>query len=168
MAEVFVSLDISGNFQEGKGTTGVCIKKDERLELSELKAADYNSAEEYWDAHISLIQQYFPDRLIIEGYRLYHHRGQSASAQANSVMETSQLLGVLRTAAHSLEIPVTIQYAADIKKRWSERVLTHLGYLEQKGKRYYFNGKPTSAHMRDALKHMLHFLLKVERDALKS
>lgn len=163
MEKVLMSLDISGNFHEGKGTTGVCIRKGEDLELSEIKASQYDSAEDYWDAHISLIQQMFPDQLIIEGYRLYHHQGQSAQSQANSVMETSQLLGVLRAAAHSLEIPVTIQYASEIKKRWSERVLVHLEYLEQKGKRYYFKGKPTSTHMRDALKHMLHFLLKEER-----
>ena len=158
-----MSLDISGNFHEGKGTTGVCIRKGEELVLGEIKASDYASAEEYWDAHITLIQHQFPDHLIIEGYRLYHHQGQSAQSQANSVMETSQLLGVLRTTAHTLEIPVTIQYASEIKKRWSERVLVHLEYLEQKGKRYYFKGKPTSAHMRDALKHMLHFLLKEEK-----
>lgn len=158
-----ISLDISGNFHEGKGTTGVAIERDGGIDLYEMSAKEYDSAEEYWDAHVELIQKHFPDNLIVEGYRLYHHKGQSASAQAKSILETPQLLGVIRITAYQLNIPLTIQYAADVKTRWNEDLLARKGYLEKKSNRYYFKGQLTSTHKRDALKHLLHFNLKESR-----
>jgi hypothetical protein len=155
-----ISLDISGNFHEGKGTTGVAIEVDDFINLSEISSKDYQSAEEYWDAHVELIQWLFPDQIIVEGYRLYHHKGQSASAQAKSILETPQLLGVVRITAYQFHIPLEIQYAAEVKTRWNEDLLVRKGYLEKKGNKYYYKGEITSPHKRDALKHLLHFNLK--------
>lgn len=155
-----LSLDISGNFHEGKGTTGVCklygVKTD-NIYLGEIKAEDYRTQVQYWRAHETLIHSIKPDYLVVEGYKLYNHKGKSASMQSNSNLETPQLLGAIKMMAHRMGIPLTIQYASDIKTRWSEDVLVRLGYLEKKGKYYYHNGKLTSTHKRDALKHALHF-----------
>lgn len=155
-----ISLDISGNFHEGKGTTGVAIERDGEIDLYEISAKEYEAAEEYWDAHVELIQKHFPEQLIVEGYRLYHHKGQDAKAQAKSILETPQLLGVVRITAYQLNIPLTVQYAADVKTRWNEELLVRKGYLEKKGNKYYYKNEVTSPHKRDALKHLLHFNLK--------
>jgi hypothetical protein len=155
-----LALDISGNFHEGKGTTGICRlygSSKDNIYLSELKAEDFDSQVEYWATHQELIERILPDYLVVEGYKLYNHKGKSASMQANSNLETPQLLGAIKLVAYRMDIPITIQYASDVKTRWSEDVLTRLGYLEQKGNRYYFDGKLTSTHKRDALKHALHF-----------
>jgi hypothetical protein len=152
-----LTLDISGNFKEGKGTTGIAINDWGTIRLDDIKAKDFETAEAYWAAHEDYIQREFPDHIVMEGYRLYNHKGMKASSQANSDLETPQLLGFLKMVCYRMEIPYTIQYAADIKTRWSEEVLVHLGILEKKGNKHYFNGKSTVSHHRDALKHALHW-----------
>jgi hypothetical protein len=153
-----VAFDPSGNFKEGKGTTGVCISIDgKQTELREIKASDYESDDAYWDAHVQLLQQEFPDHVTIEGYKLYNHKGKEAKMQANSELETPQLIGILKHWCYSLDIPYNVQFASEVKTRWSEDVLVRLGILEQKGNRYYWNGELTNAHKRDSLKHSNHF-----------
>jgi hypothetical protein len=157
-----LALDVAGNFKEGKGTTGMCVMRDgEPMYLADIHAGDFNSAEEYWAAHEDLIQELWPDHIVMEGYRLYNHKGMSAKTQANSDLETSQLLGFLKMVCYRMNIPYTIQYASDVKTRWSEDVLVRLGYLthELKGGKnyYYFNGKLAISHHRDSLKHALHW-----------
>jgi hypothetical protein len=156
-----LAFDPSGNFHEGKGTTGMAIEdKDGIIFLGEIKASNYESAEDYWMEHINLIHDNYIDHLVVEGYRLYDHKGQKASAQANSILETPQLIGALRVSARIEEVPLIIQYASEVKTRWSEDILVRKGYLEKQGNRYYYAGHPTSQHQRDALKHLLHFKLK--------
>jgi hypothetical protein len=153
-----IAFDPSGNFKEGQGTTGVCISVDgKQTELREIKAEDYDSADQYWMAHVILIQQEFPDHITIEGYKLYNHKGQTANLQANSELETPQLIGVLKHWCYSLDIPYNIQFASEVKTRWSEDVLFKSGILTKKGPFYYWNGQKTSTHKRDALKHSCHF-----------
>lgn len=154
-----LSFDPSGNYgKEGMGTTGYAFMKDGIPEyLGEIKASNYESEVEYWAAHDDLILENLPDTIVCEGYRLYNHKGKSASMQANSELQTSQLIGAIKLVAYRMNIPIEIQYASEIKTRWSEDVLVRLGILEQKGNRYYFNGELTSTHKRDALKHALHY-----------
>lgn len=154
-----IAMDISGNFgREGTGTTGICVMVDgEPIELTHISANDYETEVEYWSAHETYIQQEKPNHLIMEGYRLYNHKGKEAKMQANSDLQTPQLLGVLKVVAHRLGIPVTVQYASQVKSRWQETILVHLGHLEVKGGKHYFKGKRTVTHHRDALKHALHW-----------
>lgn len=154
-----LAMDISGNFKEGKGTTGLCLMEDGEVlnGLGQISAENFETTEKYWAAHEDYIQSIWPDHVIMEGYKLYNHRGMSAKTQANSDLETPQLLGYLKMVCYRMDIPYTIQYASDVKTRWSEDVLVRLGILEQKGNKYYFNGKLTVTHHRDALKHALHF-----------
>lgn len=161
----YLVFDPSGNFKEGKGTSGVAIFKDgEPAEIFEIKADNFDSADAYWDAHVTEIATRLPDQVIMEGYRLYNHKGMKASTQANSDLETPQLLGVLKHTCFSMVIPYRIQYAADVKTRWSDKVLVNLGILEERNGRYYFKGKMTNAHMRDALRHGLHYGRYGKRD----
>jgi hypothetical protein len=153
-----IAIDPSGNFKEGQGTTGICISIDgEAKELKEIKASDYRTVDQYWMAHVTLLQREFPDHVTIEGYKLYNHKGKSASMQANSELETPQLIGILKHWCYSLDIPYNVQFASEVKTRWSEDVLVRLGILEQKGNRYYWNGELTNTHKRDSLKHSNHF-----------
>lgn len=125
--------------------------------LDDLQAGDFENVHQYWGAHEDYIKQECPDHIVIEGYKLYNHKGMSAKTQANSDLETPQLLGFLKMVCYRMNIPYTIQYASDVKTRWSEEVLVRLGILEKKGTKHYFNGKSTVTHHRDALKHALHY-----------
>jgi hypothetical protein len=157
-----IALDPSGNFKEGKGTTGICIMEDGVVtRLDDVDAKNFETALDYWDYIITVLIIEKPDHVVFEGYRLYNHKGMAAKTQANSDLETPQLIGVLKYHCYTNQIPYTVQYAADVKTRWSEDVLVRLGILELKGsdrkKLYYFNDKATVTHHRDALKHALHY-----------
>lgn len=154
-----LSLDISGNHgREGMGTTGIALLQDGNpVSLSEKQAKFYASEVEYWASHEDLIMGYWPDHVVVEGYKLYNHKGMAAKTQANSDLQTPQLLGVIKLVCFRLGIPLTVQYASEVKTRWSEDVLVRLGILEERKGRYYWNGELTSSHKRDALKHGLHF-----------
>jgi hypothetical protein len=82
----------------------------------------------------------------------------AASTQANSILETPQLIGILKLTAHSLKIPNQIYFAKDVKTRWSDDVLVNKGLLVPQGDRLLFNGRPTVTHERDALRHLMHFI----------
>lgn len=153
-----IAIDPSGNFKEGKGTSGICISIDgEQKELKEIKAEEFETADQYWMAHVVMLQQEFPDHVTIEGYRLYNHKGKEAKMQANSELETPQLIGVLKHWCYSLDINYNIQFASEVKTRWDESVLEALGILQRLNGRYYWNGQVTNTHKRDALKHSLHW-----------
>lgn len=150
-----LAFDPSGNFEEGKGTTGACLmNKGEVKALGEIEAKENLSAEAYWTRHTTLIALNNPDHVVIEGFRLYLNK---AKDQVSSQFETSQLIGALRHYCYLLKIPLTIQYASEVKGRWNDDVLVNLGILEQRGKLLYWNGRKTNTHQRDALRHALHF-----------
>ena len=56
-----IALDPSGNFEEGKGTTGFslfsCDKKEIIFTRITIKASDYKSKEDYWHAHINILKE---------------------------------------------------------------------------------------------------------------
>ncbi len=154
-----IAFDPSGNWgKEGMGTTGIAIMLNgEVWKLDTIKAGDYKSEVEYWAAHEDYIMRELPDHIVFEGYRLYNHKGMSAKTQANSELPTSQLIGFIKMVCFRMDIPYTIQYAADVKTRWQESILVHLNILQQKGSRYYWQGQPTVTHTRDSLKHAIHW-----------
>lgn len=150
-----IAVDPSGNHQsekEGMGTTGLAMYRGGKVSLHEIKASNYASAVSYWDAVLQFVRS--ANYLVIEGYRLYNHEGSNASMQTNSTLMTSQLIGAMKVEAHRYGIPVTIQYAADVKTRWSDKVLQAKGILDEGNK---FEGKATNPHKRDALRHLMHF-----------
>lgn len=160
-----LTFDPSGNFKEGKGTTGIAHSVIHKVEdvnkslsastvLAQLRAEECSSDTEYWLKHLHEIDIMKPDYVVIEGYRLYNHRGKEASMQANSELETPQLIGAIKTHCYKLGITVVIQYASEVKSRWSDDVLKAKGIIDEKLR---FNGERTNAHKRDALRHLLHF-----------
>jgi hypothetical protein len=133
------------------------MENGEIMRLDTIHAGDFDSAEQYWARHQDYIERLWPDHIVMEGYRLYNHKGMSAKTQANSDLETPQLLGFLKMVCYRMNIPYTIQYASDVKTRWNENVLAHLNILQPKGRSYYWQGKITVTHERDALKHAVHW-----------
>lgn len=151
-----VVFDPAGNHgREGNGITGVAHFKDGDVDaIDEVGAVNYKDELEYWEAvsqHIKVIQ---PDHVVIEGFKLYNHK---KSEQVGSELQTSQLIGFLKMVCYSLQIPVTIQFASDVKTRWSDDVLVSTGVLDRKGNKLYWKGQPTNSHKRDSIRHGLHF-----------
>lgn len=153
-----LAFDPAGNSnhdpgKEGWGTTGIAHDNGKEIRLLESKSSDYISTETYWQGLLDFIIMTEPDYVVIEGYKLYNHAGMSAQTQSNSTLMTSQLIGAIRMKCFILDIPVIIQYASDVKTRWSDKVLQNLGILD--GNK--FDGKATNNHKRDALRHLMHF-----------
>ena len=76
--KTILSLDPSGNFNEGKGTTGWCIWDCEKnciLNAGSIAASDYPSMEKYWDEQVFLIKKflgtYSKPGIVVEDYKLY-------------------------------------------------------------------------------------------------
>lgn len=156
--KTILAFDPSGNSNhdpgnEGWGTTGVAIERNGVIRLDEVQSKKFEDTMEYWGGVLDYIKVYVPDYVVIEGYKLYNHAGMSAQTQSNSTLMTSQLIGAIRMTCYEIGIPVTIQFASDVKTRWSDRVLQNLGILD--GNK--FDGKVTNTHKRDALRHLMHF-----------
>lgn len=156
-----LAIDPSGNFSEGKGTTGWALLVDGELtQVGEVRAIRYQKKEEYWEEIVKVILQCARKlnlTVICESYQLYHHKGQRAESQAHSVMETPQLIGVLSYICYSCKIPLFFQSAAQVKMRWKDEILVQKGFIQKKGPNYYFNGQRINQHIRDAIRHAVHF-----------
>lgn len=158
---MIVAFDVSGNFVEGRGTTGFAALNslEDIVGVGEIYAGKFESAEAYWDAHIEYLLKVFGklDALVMEGFRLYSHK---KDQQVNSQFETPQLIGAIRLWCHQYKVPLHIQYASEVKTRWSDSVLEKKGYIHLKnGKRYLTaTNQPLNNHKTDALRHGLHYL----------
>ena len=161
-----IGIDPSGNFNEGKGTTGWCVLdrvEDEFIMCNSIQASKFKSQIDYWRAHTSLIshmRKLFALQGIvisIEDYILY---GNKSRAQQNSTMETCQLLGVVKMHADTIKIPLYIRPAVQVKKRWADEILVNKGYLTKKREHHYLQlddaQRITCDHERDSMRHALH------------
>lgn len=150
-----LSFDPSGNFAEGKGTTGYAVGMDGHMphKLEDIRATDYATKHAYWFAHKELIEKTFPDCIVIESYKLFGHK---AKEQTGSSLETPQLIGYLEMVAYEFNIPVFFQDPST-KQRHTDDILVKTGVLETKGKKYYYKGEMVNRHKRDALRHDLYF-----------
>jgi hypothetical protein len=149
-----LSLDPSGNYNEGSGTTGWAVFEDGILtEFGTISATDHNSIEGYWSQHEILIVMQQPNIVVCESFRLFAHK---QKAQTWSQMETPQLIGFLRMACWKRNVELVFQSPND-KVRVSDPILVKMGVFEKKGKNHYCNGKPTNLHMRDAIRHGVFF-----------
>lgn len=151
---ILLTFDPSGNFHEGKGTTGYAVFQDgELIGFNDIKSEKCFTQEEYWAKHRNLIEGQQPDIVLIESYKLFEHKAQS---QSWSALETPQLIGFLRMVCYDLNIPVVFQDPAQ-KAGVNDIRLTKLGYLEKRGDRYYVDGRLTNLHMRDAIRHGIYY-----------
>lgn len=145
-----LSFDPSGNFHEGKGTTGWALFEDGELaDFGVIDSKKFENQMDYWWEHQKLIQQLRPDICLIESYKLFEHK---AKSQSWSAMETPQLIGAMMLYCYQWDIPVIFQDPQQ-KQGVNDERLVKLGYLEKKGKKYYCLGRSTVLHSRDAIRH---------------
>ena len=159
-----LALDPSGNYHEGKGTTGWAYYYDFKLvAVGQLRAEEHKTQTNYWISHIKLIESMKPDILVVEDYKLY---ASAKNAQINSELETPQLIGILKIHCSMEQIHLRLQ-PAQIKHRFSNEILLHKNIVSQDTqKRYYATGIPITRHILDAIRHgeyYINFKYKKER-----
>lgn len=160
-----IAIDPSGNYHEGKGTSGLCVYNaadDCIIRCEDISAAAYASLEEYWSAHLkllySLVEKYGLENvaIVIEDYMLYASK---AKEQTNSRMETPQIIGVLKHYCWSQYIPYTMQPASEVKRRWENETLQYKKYILKDGRGFRLPNKSgvISRHCLDAVRHAVHY-----------
>lgn len=150
-----LTFDPSGNFEEGKGTTGWSIFEHNNLaSFGEIKASDFDSAEAYWDRHLTFIGDIRPDVVVCESFNLQPSK---AKQQSWSALETPQLIGVMRWYCWTWGYKFVPQKPL-IKQRFTDEVLEKTGYVERRGDLYFVRGYRTNLHMRDSIRHGLYYL----------
>ncbi len=156
-----LALDPSGNWTEGKGTTGICYLQphNKKIEVYSISAKAYTSPEGYWNTHVDYLEAYhrrYGEDLVvvIEDYLLY---GNKAQSQINSHMETPKLIGVLQHYCYTHAIPCYMEPASTVKSRWTNPILERKGYIQATGNCYSVNGKKISRHCLDAIRHAVHY-----------
>ena len=158
--DLIIALDPSGNFTEGKGTTGWCVSNGDFIfAAGQVYAAEYRSQMEYWEAVLDIIRKNIQREsksltVVCEDYRLY---ASASEAQINSNLETPQLIGVIKFFCHTYGIPIVMQMASEVKNRWSNEVLLELGKIQKDGRAYRIGSIPLSNHSLDAVRHCLHY-----------
>lgn len=158
MNRYILAFDPSGNFKEGKGTTGWCLYDTETKRIAKfgsIKASHASGTEAYWSDHIKLIDDLtgYSMEIVIEDYMLYSNRAQS---QINSIFETPRLIGVLQYECYIRGIPVVFQTAAQVKNRWNDAILEHKGLIELRQGSYWLKDIQLSDHNKDAIRHAIH------------
>ena len=161
-----IGVDPSGNFYEGKGTTGIAvydIKADKIIGATYVSAKLASTQVEYWETVIGelkcLLTKYGKHKcvLAVEDYLLYAN---TAKAQINSTFETPQLIGVIKFYFNSV-CPVLFRNANTAKMRWTDDLLLKKKYLfiDKKLGYYIYDEKDNVVqvieHSRDAIRHAL-------------
>lgn len=157
-----LAIDPSGNWFEGKGTTGFCFMKPtkQEFEFDSITASDYQCQDAYWSAHLDIIEKWRKKCgtsfiVVMEDYILYANKAES---QINSHLETPKLIGVIQHYCYQKRIPLYMEPACAVKSRWSNVILEHRGYIKRTGNSYKTsNGVLINRHCLDALRHAVHF-----------
>ena len=161
-----LSLDPSGAYNEGKGTTGWTLFDGvhcQIVEMGVISALDYSRFEKYYEAHLNLLddaKEAFGANVIVvmEDFLLYENKAKEHSL---SRMETSKLIGVIQYHMFSKGMPYYMQLASEIKSRWTDDILVHRKHLVKVGSRYFANINNTTVkinkHIKDSLRHAVHF-----------
>lgn len=157
-----IAIDPSGNFEEGKGHTGIAVIDDcdwENVKVLGVNAKNYTSRHGYWNDIIRAIsaQCDVPAKVVIESY-VTRMNGFTIGKQS----ETAMLIGVIVWNLEKWEIPYEFQAPSTAKTRFKDELLPkyypNLTLDTSTGKnRYFYNGTLVSDHIRDAMKHLLYF-----------
>ena len=157
-----IAIDPSGNFEEGKGTTGTCIfdcVNNKITALRDISAKNYKTKEEYWQAHIdyltTALETFKDSMVVIEDFTLDPRR---AMQQSHSKMETPKIIGILQLFCQQHQIEYRMQRAVEVKNRWADHILEFKNYIEKRNRMYYlpYAKNPMSRHCKDAIRHAVH------------
>lgn len=156
-----ITIDPSGNFEEGKGHTGIARMSDNdwsTVETSSINAKTFDDRHAYWTEIKKLIQDAHLNgdrvQIVIESYVTRMN-----GFTVGKMPETAMLIGVLVYFCEMYDIPYYFQNASQAKTRFKDEQLpNYIPNLELRDTgRYYLNGKLINDHERDALKHLLYF-----------
>ena len=155
--KTILAIDPSGNFNEGKGTTGWSLISENKKIIScgQILAKNFENKFDYWSEVVSLIQHLQADIVVIEDFLLYEDK---CKVQINSRFETPKLIGLLEMFCYEQNKPYFLQRAVDVKKRWTDDILVNKGYIQKINNRYYAGGVLISDHIRDSIRHGIHFI----------
>lgn len=163
-----IAIDPSGNFEEGKGHTGIAIIEDndwESVEVLSISAKDYASRHDYWASVVGFVSTYCDKEtnVVIESY-VTRMNGFTIGKQS----ETAMFIGVIVWTLETWGIPYTFQAPSAAKSRFKDELLPKyypkLVLDTSTGKnRYLYDGTLISDHIRDAMKHLLYFKRYKER-----
>ena len=160
---VYIFVDPSGSFNEGKGHTGIAVIENENwdsLTISSVAAKDFKDRHSYWksilDSIIHIAQDTSePVTVIIESFMI-----RNQGFLTGKMPETIQFIGMLSWELENANIKYYFQTPTQAKARFKDESLSrYIPNFEMRANgRYYFNGRQTNDHVRDALKHLLYFL----------
>lgn len=176
MRNYVLVFDPSGNFYEGKGTTGYVKGVDGFVySAGQVYSAEYSTQLDYWKAVIDVIENVKNGmeendtlKIVCEDYRLY---ASASEAQINSNLETPQLIGAIKWYCYNNNLPLHLQMAAEVKNRWSNDVLLKSHIIKKVGTRYMIGKVVMQHHSMDALRHYLHYTTfkeKIRRSTIKT
>ena len=160
-----LAIDPSGNFKEGKGTSGLVLGTNEKnfvlKSLITIKAKHFITQEQYYQAIENHIKNPLVKVVVIEDFILY---GSKAPALTGSRLETSKLIGRLEAFALRLNKKVVLQTASRAKSRWPNDLMARHNFIIIKGKRKYYQNILLNRHTLDAFKHFLFYVLIAKQD----
>lgn len=165
---LYVAIDPSGSFNEGKGHTGIAYLWDndwEHMCTQEVSAKDYPDRHKYWEAvmHEAFTKYLYDDSglspnditVIIESFVI-----RANGFTIGKMPETIQFIGAIIWELEKRGITnIVIQYPSQAKPRFPDELLPkHVPKLERRDSGfYYLDGKRINDHMRDAVKHLLFY-----------
>lgn len=157
-----LAFDPSGNWEENKGTTGVCLFDNitkQIIAVTNIRASDFTSKEAYWQRHVEFIKHFKASDLmiVIEDFTLDPKR---ALQQSHSRMETPKLIGIMQLACSNLDQPYQMQRPCEVKTRWADSILEYKKYIIKYKRGMYKipnSSKVISRHCKDAIRHAVHF-----------
>jgi hypothetical protein len=160
---LYIFVDPSGSFNEGKGHTGVATMIDDdwsTLETHSFDAKKYESRLRYWRAIIDCVKRYLfihgkeNTKVIIESFQI-----RTNGFLLGKMPETIMFIGALSWELDFLGVEYIFQTPTQAKSRFKDEMLDrYIPNFERRDTgRYYLNGVQTNDHIRDALKHLLYF-----------
>lgn len=157
---VTIAIDPSGNFEEGRGHTGMATINDSdysTITVKSINAKDFETRHEYWHTVRAEISRYvflkIPVQVVIESYVV-----RANGFTTGKMPETAMLIGVLTFYCEQHSIPVYFQAPSQAKARFKDNLLpSYIPNLVYSGKYYYLGSQKLNDHERDALKHLLYF-----------
>lgn len=158
---VTIAIDPSGNFEEGKGHTGVAKVVDDdwgSVKTLSINAKDYDTRCQYWSAVRKVIMDMaltgITTQVVIESYVT-----RNVGFTIGKMPETAMLIGVLVYFCDMYKIPVYFQSPSQAKTRFKDDLLVkHIPNLERRATGYYYlRDKMINDHERDALRHLVFF-----------
>ena len=64
---------------------------------------------------------------------------------------------MIKYEAYKRGLKVAVQTALQVKTRWSDEILIRKGYIQKKGNRFYIGTTGIPDHIKDSIRHALHF-----------